>query len=136
MENINLNTQVTQYFNDIEQLKNDKKSSTADLYKQIRDIETSFDSQIRQVDKKLDALKEKYTSLAIDLAEEKGECPRSRWGSTLTPDEVDIKAEGIVLTWIQENRYGRDYYDYFEASWDDLVAFESKQNTYTEDLDD
>lgn len=130
-----LSTIVTQHFEDIKQLEENKKEQTSGLFAQIRAIESSFHSQIRVIEKQLDSLKEKYTEIAHDLAIEENECPRSRWGGYLTPNEVDIQANGIVLTWIQENPYGCDHYDYFEASWTDLLAYEAKQNEsqYTEE---
>lgn len=137
--NTNINTDlsqiVSQHFEQIKKLEIDKKEQTSDLYSQIRSIESSFNSQVRNVENKLDDLKEKYSEMAHELAIEEGECPRSRWGGYLSPNEVDIKATGIVLTWIQSNPYGCDNYDYFEATWDNLLAYEAKQNEsqYTEE---
>lgn len=133
--NTDLSQIVTQHFEQIKQLEADKKEQTAGLYTQIRTIESSFNSQVRTVEEKLDELKEKYSEMAHELAIEEGECPRSRWGNYLSPNEVDIKTTGIVLTWIQSNPYGCDNYDYFEATWDNLLSYEAKQNEsqYTEE---
>jgi hypothetical protein len=125
IENNQLTNTVGQYFEQIKSLKQEKKDKTAPLYAQISVIEKSIDSQLYELDEELEALKEQYSDLAHDLAIQAGQCPRSRWGSYLAPNETSINEEGITLTWIQENPYGCDNYDYFTATWKDLLQYEA-----------
>lgn len=118
---------VTQYFAQIKTLEQEKKDKTADLYSQIKIIEKDMNSKVYAVENALDKIKDKYTEFALELAIEANDCPRSRWGSYLDPSETYIKEDGIHLTWIQENPYGRDNYDYFTATWEDLLEYEAKQ---------
>lgn len=127
-ENTNeLKENVSQYFDNIKKLKQEKIDKTASLYAEISVIEKDMNSKIYQQEKELDAVKEKYSSFAHDLAIDSGDCPRSRWGGYLEPNEIDIDEKGIHLTWIQESPYGRDSYDYFSATWEDLILWEAKQ---------
>lgn len=118
---------VNQYFSQIKLLEQEKKDKTVDLHAQIKAIEKELNSKVYAVEKELDKLKEQYSEFALELAIEANDCPRSRWGSYLDPTETYIKEDGIHLTWIQENPYGRDNYDYFTATWEDLLEYEAKQ---------
>lgn len=131
-----LGTTVAQQFSDIARLKEEKKAETADLYVHIRNIETVFNSKIHYVEEKLQELKDKYQELALELAIEAGECPRSRWGDYEDPDEVEVKQQGLEIAWNYENSYGCSSYDYYVASWDDLVKLEEQKKAeqqYTEE---
>lgn len=119
---------VNQYIEQVQQLESNKKEKTADLYAQIRVIEQSFNSQIRTIENKLQELKNKYIKIAHDLSIEKNSSPCSRWGSYLDPDEINFTSDGIILTWIQSNPYGSDHFDYFEASWEELLDYEATVN--------
>lgn len=122
-----LGTTVAQQFSSIAKLKEEKKAETADLYTHIRNIENVFNSKIHYVEEQLNTLKDKYQELALELAIEAGECPRSRWGDYEDPDEVEVKVNGLEIAWNYENSYGCSSYDYYLATWDDLVKLEEQK---------
>lgn len=118
---------VTQNFANIKSLKQEKIKLTSNLYAQIAVIEEKVNSQVYVIEEKLADFKEQYSNFAHDLAIESGNCPRSRWGGYLEPSEVEINEKGITLTWIQENPYGCDNYDYFTATLEELLKLEATQ---------
>jgi predicted phage-related endonuclease len=118
---------INQHFSQLKKLTQEKKDKTAELYSEISTIEKNMNSQIYAVEKEIEAIKEKYMGFAHDLSISANSCPRSRWGGYLEPSEVDIDENGIRLTWIQEHPYGRDEYDYFSATWDELFEYEKNQ---------
>ena len=118
---------VTQNFANIKSLKQEKIILTSNLYAQIAVIEERVNSKVYAIEEQLADIKEKYSSFAHDLAIESGNCPRSRWGGYLEPNEVEINEKGITLTWIQENPYGCDNYDYFTATLENLLKLEATQ---------
>lgn len=122
-----LTENVFQLFSQVNNLKQEKKEKTAPLYAEIATIEKQFNSQVYSLEQELNDIKEQYSSFAHDLAINSGQCPCSRWGGHLAPSEVDMDEKGINLTWIQENNYGRDDYDYFSATWEQLLAYEKTQ---------
>lgn len=118
---------ISNRFSNVKKLKQEKKDKTASLYEQISIIEKDINSQLYQYEQEIDLIKEKYIDFAHDLSIKAGSCPRSRRGGYIEPNESNIDEKWIHLTWIQESRYGRDEYDYFSATWEDLLICESKK---------
>lgn len=127
-----LGTTVAEQFSTIVKLKEEKKAETADLYVHIRNIETVFNSKIHYIEEQLAKLKDKYQELALELAIEAGECPRTRWGDYDDPHEAEVKQNGLELAWNYENSYGCSSYDYYLATWDDLVKLEEQKKQEAE----
>lgn len=130
-----LGVNVAEQFSNIVKWKEEKKAETADLYVHIRNIETVFNSKIHYVEEQLHTLKDKYHDLALELAIESGQCPRTRWGDYDDPHEAEVKENGLELAWSYENSYGCSSYDYYLATWDDLVNLEAQkkqEEQYTE----
>lgn len=66
-------------------------------------------------------LKKRFEQRACDLAIEHGQCPYTSWGSHMDPHEVDVRPEGVLLTWDINGDYAPATY---LASWEDLTASE------------
>lgn len=126
MENNQIKETITQQLSQINQFKNDCKEQTKALYAQIKSIEDSFNRNIKLIENKIENIKEQYYQFAWDLAIENQKAPRTRSGGYMTPDEVSLDEEGIHITWYESNPYGRDYYDYFSASWDEILEFKKQ----------
>ncbi len=127
-ENVMINTKesVTLILNNLEVLKKEKDLNLEPLKLKIKKINDEYFIKENQQRIALQKIEEQYQDLAEELAIENDACPCSRWGSPLSPNEVEITLDGVKLTWIKYNDYGSDNYDCYTASWDDLIALENK----------
>ena len=123
---LNKEQQVISAFKNIKILESEEKSLKEPLEKQLKEISSSYNKKYREYESFLEKMKEKYSDYAHDIAIENGECPRSRSGGYLMPNEVIVSMEGLSLEWVEERAYGCDRYEYYKVSWTDLFDYEMK----------
>jgi hypothetical protein len=121
-------TTILQSLSKVKDLKQEKIDKTSQLYSEISIIEKPINSQIQVAEYEIETINNQYSDFAHYLAIEANKCPQSRCGSYLDPTETNLNEAGIELVWIQDNPYRCcDLYDYFTATWSELLAYESKQ---------
>lgn len=64
-----------------------------------------------------------YAEKTFELAERRGEAPRSRYGMALLADSTSVTDEGVQLQWYTDT--GPD--DWFLATWDDLLSMDMEE---------
>ena len=126
MDNKQVQESISKFLSELNQLEHDCKEKTKALYHQIKAIEDTFNQKIKLINKQFEETKEIYYPFAFDLAIEKQKAPKTRSGSYMTPDEVSVDEEGIHLSWCDYNPQGSDHYDYFSASWDEVLEFQKR----------
>ena len=72
----------------------------------------------------LNALRESYADRAHDLSIADRSCPYTRSGGRMQPDEVEVSAAGLELTWDINGNYAAACY---LATWEALLASEGSQ---------
>jgi hypothetical protein len=94
------------------------KQADAECWAAKRAADDRCHSLKRNPDRQLERLKEQYQEAAHELAIAARECPYTHYGSHMDPDEVDVTAKGLVLTWDINGNYAPAV---FVATWDVLV---------------
>lgn len=119
---------VCAHFSQIKQLNEELDKILQPHFLKIKEIQNAYESKIKIFRKNLNAMRDRYSEIALELAYLSKEVPRKPLTGYYEPTSIKIQEDGIHIEWTIDS-YMYDQEHYFTASWQQIDSHIKKEKT-------